>query len=90
MRTMLMAVYGVVVYVLFLVTFLYAVAFIGDFSTPTSLDHGSVASMGMALLVDLSLLGVFAVQHMARPAFKRWWVRFVPDQRFVPATSPNR
>jgi protein-S-isoprenylcysteine O-methyltransferase Ste14 len=80
MRAVLMAVYGVVVYAFFLVTFLYAVAFVGDFGTPTSLDRGSATSLGVALLVNLALLGVFAVQHsvMARPAFKRWWTRFVP------------
>jgi methanethiol S-methyltransferase len=80
MRAVLMAVYGVVVYVFFLVTFLYAVAFVGDFGAPTSLDRGSATSLGVALLVNLALLGVFAVQHsvMARPGFKRWWMRFVP------------
>ena len=33
-----------------------------------------------AKLVNVLLMSVFAVQHsvMARPAFKRWWTRFVP------------
>jgi len=72
--------YGVICYLAFLAVFLYAIGFVGDFVVPRSVDHGPAASSGGALVINVLLLAVFAVQHsvMARPAFKRWWTRFVP------------
>jgi protein-S-isoprenylcysteine O-methyltransferase Ste14 len=74
-------VYGVAAYGLFLSVFLYGVGFIGGFFTPTKLDGVPGRPLWQALAIDLGLLGLFAVQHsvMARPAFKRWWTRFVPE-----------
>src|SRR5262245_16393113 len=73
--------YGVAAYVLFLGVFLYAVGFIGGFGTPTSLDGPLEGSLAMALLVNVGLLSLFAIQHsvMARPWFKSWWTRIVPQ-----------
>lgn len=73
-------IYGAFCYVLFLLTFLYAVGFVGNIVVPKSIDSGSAVSSIEALVVDLILLGLFAIQHsvMARPAFKRWWTLFVP------------
>src|SRR6202020_1779535 len=73
--------YGVLAYLVFFAVFLYGIGFIGGFLAPTSLDGVPTSSLGHALTVDLSLLGAFAIQHsgMARPAFKRWWKRFVPE-----------
>jgi methanethiol S-methyltransferase len=73
--------YGILSYLVFLAVFLYGIGFIGGFLTPTSLDGVPTSSLGHALTVDLSLLAAFALQHsgMARPAFKRWWKRFVPE-----------
>lgn len=74
-------VYGLLSYGVFFAVFLYSVGFIGGFFTPTMLDGIPKRPVLEALAVDLGLLGVFAVQHsvMARPAFKRWWTRFVPE-----------
>jgi protein-S-isoprenylcysteine O-methyltransferase Ste14 len=72
--------YGVASYLLFLVVLLYAVGFVGNLLVPKSIDSGPRASLPVSLLVDTLLLLLFAVPHsvMARPAFKRWWTRYVP------------
>jgi methanethiol S-methyltransferase len=72
--------YGSLVYLVFLATFLYAAAFVGDLPVPKTIDSGEPGSIGAALVIDTLLLGVFAIQHsvMARPVFKQWWTRFVP------------
>ena len=72
--------YGCFAYLLFLATFLYAIAFVGGFGVPVILDGPLTMPFLTALLIDTGLLGVFAVQHsvMARPWFKRWWTQLVP------------
>jgi protein-S-isoprenylcysteine O-methyltransferase Ste14 len=73
-------IYGAVVYAFFSATFLYAIGFIGGIGVPKTIDSGSGGSLASALIVDLALLGVFAVQHsvMARKSFKQWLGRFIP------------
>lgn len=73
--------YGVFAYSAFLVTVLYAIGFIGGFGVPTRLDGAATMPFWSALATDVALLALFAVQHsaMARPAFKRWWMRVVPE-----------
>lgn len=72
--------YGAVSYALFLGVFLYAMWFVADVIVPRTVDRAIHAPVGQAVIIDLGLLSVFAVQHsvMARPAFKLWWTRFVP------------
>src|SRR6185369_5981135 len=73
-------VYGAASYLLFFGTFLYAAGFIGNFVVPKSLDSPATGPWTTALLIDVGLLMLFAVQHsvMARPAFKRLLTRVVP------------
>lgn len=73
--------YSAASYALFLASFLYAIGFVGDLVVPKSINAPAGAGGWAAFLVDAAVLGLFAVQHsvMARPAFKRWWTRFVPE-----------
>jgi protein-S-isoprenylcysteine O-methyltransferase Ste14 len=72
--------FGVASYAVFFASFLYLVGFLGNVAVPKSIDTGTAADLGRALLVDTALLLLFGIQHsvMARPRFKAWWTRFVP------------
>jgi protein-S-isoprenylcysteine O-methyltransferase Ste14 len=72
--------YGVLAYAIFFASFLYAIAFVGDLFVPKTIDSGASGDFVSSLLIDVLLLGAFAIPHsvMARPAFKRWWTKFVP------------
>lgn len=72
--------FGALSYGIFFATFLYAMAFVADLWVPRTIDKGPAAPLLEAVIIDLALLGLFAVQHsgMARRGFKRWLTRGVP------------
>lgn len=81
MKRFLILLYGVVCYAVFFATFLYAIGFIGNLWVPKAMDSARSTGVGAAVLIDLGLLALFALQHsvMARPAFKRAWTRVIPE-----------
>lgn len=72
--------YGIVAYVAFSGTVLYAIGFVSGSVVPKTIDNGTIVPATEAIIVNLLLLTLFAVQHsvMARPQFKQWWTQFVP------------
>lgn len=80
MSRILVPLYGAVAYVVFLASFLYAIAWLGGFLVPKTIDSGAPSPLLEAIVINVLLLSAFAIQHsvMARPAFKRWWTQFVP------------
>ena len=79
MSRLISLLYGIVCYLIFGVVFLYAIAFVSNVIVPRTIDDGPPAPLWQAVLIDLVLMSVFALQHsvMARQGFKRWWTRFV-------------
>jgi methanethiol S-methyltransferase len=73
--------YGLAAYLVFLLTFLYAVGFISGLVVPKSIDTGSVTGPAESIVLDIVLLSIFALQHsvMARQSFKKWWGQFIPS-----------
>jgi methanethiol S-methyltransferase len=73
--------YGLVAYLVFFVTILYAIGFVSGLFVPKTLDNGAAGDPTEAIIVNLLLMTLFAVQHsvMARPQFKKWWTQFVPQ-----------
>ena len=73
-------VYGLVAYLVFFGTILYAIGFVTGFAVPKTIDTGMVVPLAEAVIVNLLLMTVFAVQHsvMARKQFKEWWTQYVP------------
>ena len=79
MQRIIAFLYGIVVYVVFFVTFLYAIGFVSGIGAPKTIDTGEPGSIVAALILNLILMSIFAIQHsvMARRQFKAWWTQFV-------------
>jgi len=71
--------YGVFAYVLFTGVFLHAIVFVTGLPLAKTIDTGPVVPVTEAIIVNMLLMGLFAIQHsvMARKGFKRWWTQFV-------------
>ena len=72
--------YGLAAYLVFFCTFLYAIGFVSGLVVPKTIDTGTVVPLAEALIVNLLLMSLFAIQHsvMARRQFKEWWTQYVP------------
>jgi protein-S-isoprenylcysteine O-methyltransferase Ste14 len=80
MARILALAYGLVAYLAFLATILYAIGFVTGIVVPKTLDDGASVPVGVALVINVVLMTLFAVQHsvMARKPFKQWWTQYVP------------
>lgn len=79
MKKALVILYAIIAYAIFLIAFLYAIGFVGNFLVPKGIDTGVETSTVEALLINLALMSLFAIQHsvMARPAFKKWITKYI-------------
>ena len=82
MKRSLFFLYGIISYLIFFGAFLYAVGFVGGLVVPKTVDSGFQGGMGGAVIVNILLLALFALQHsiMARRPFKKWWTKIVPAE----------
>lgn len=80
MKKIIFLLYGVLCYLMFVISILYAVGFLTNLFVPKSVDSGETKSFIIALLINVLLIGAFAIQHsvMARQGFKQWWTKKIP------------
>ena len=79
MKRLFALLYGTLAYFVFFGTILYAIGFVTGIGVPKTIDDGPDTPVLAAIMINVALMSVFAVQHsvMARPAFKRWWTKIV-------------
>ncbi|MFL1386387.1 methanethiol S-methyltransferase [Pseudomonas tritici] len=73
-------VYSTGCYLIFLVTFLYLIGFVGGVLVPKDINAGQLVDWPQAALINGLLVILFGVQHsvMARKSFKRGLAIFIP------------
>jgi protein-S-isoprenylcysteine O-methyltransferase Ste14 len=81
MKKTISLIYGIACYIAFLGTILYAIGFVGNFVVERTIDSKPGISLPYAIIINACLLLTFALQHsvMARPAFKNWWTKHIPE-----------
>ena len=81
MSRILAFIYGLICYLIFFATFIYTIGFVGNLIVPKTLDSDLNGTLIQGILIDILLIGVFAIQHslMARPSFKEWWKKIIPN-----------
>lgn len=81
MKKLIYLLYGILCYLAFLGTIVYAIGFVGNMIVPKTIDGEPRTPLFVAILINASLLLLFALQHsiMARQAFKNWWTRIIPE-----------
>lgn len=79
MKKSIIFIYGIIAYFIFLISFLYAIGFVGNIIVPKAIDSGAETTMYSSIFINVILLSVFALQHsiMARPVFKRWFTTII-------------
>src|SRR5262249_8248390 len=90
MRKLIALLYGIVDYLAFAATIVYAIGFVSGIGVPKTIDSGLAGDPMQSIIINVLLMSLFAIQRsvMARPQFKKWWTRFVPERStFVLSSS---
>ncbi len=82
MQRIIVLIYGLLAFAAFGAISVYTAAFVGGFWLPNTLDSATSSPLWQALLINFGVIIIFGLQHsvMARPAFKRWWTQYIPEE----------